>query len=90
MGLSSSADIHIRQRRALWRAKHRGTKELDHLLGCYAQKKIFTMQNQDLDRFEDFMNLSEAELQNSLIYLSVNEDFQYMDIVHDIRRYHGL
>lgn len=85
-----ATDLQIRRRRALWRAQHRGTKELDHLLGLYAERKIFKMKTIELDRFEGFLSLSERELQNYLLNPNLHADLEYSDIVNDIRSFHGL
>ena len=36
-------DLAMRRRRALYRATHRGSKELDFLLGRYAEQTVETM-----------------------------------------------
>ena len=41
-----------RRRRAAYRATHRGTKEMDWLLGRYAEAHLASMPDAELDEFE--------------------------------------
>ena len=36
----SGSDLGMRRRRALWRATHRGSKEMDFLLGRFAEAAV--------------------------------------------------
>ena len=42
----------MRRRRALWRATHRGSKEMDFLLGRYAEQTLDGMNATDIAAFE--------------------------------------
>ena len=48
----STAEIDPRRRKALYRAWHRGMREMDLLLGQFADAKIATMSQTDLAAFE--------------------------------------
>ena len=48
----SSAGLDPRRRRALYQAWHRGMREMDILLGQFADAKIGTMSEADLVAFE--------------------------------------
>ena len=48
-------DLEIRRRRAAYRASHRGTKELDIVLGRYAAARLAAMTEDELGRFERFL-----------------------------------
>lgn len=48
-----------RRKRILYRAWHRGTRELDMLIGRYAAARIETMTDTDLDRLEALMEAPE-------------------------------
>jgi antitoxin CptB len=56
-----------RQRRALFRATHRGTKEMDWLLGRYATAKVMTMVGDELTLFEALIQRPDPELQRWLM-----------------------
>ncbi|MFA5951080.1 MAG: succinate dehydrogenase assembly factor 2 [Hyphomicrobium sp.] len=60
-------DIEIRRRRAAWRAAHRGTKELDILVGGYAAAKLAFMAAHELGHFERFLEVGDPELQAWLL-----------------------
>jgi len=51
-----------RRRRALFRCQHRGMKETDVLLGRYAKAHLATMSDEDLDRFEVFLEENDNDL----------------------------
>jgi antitoxin CptB len=58
----SSATLEPRRRRALFRAWHRGTREMDLLLGRFADSQLPTMSDSQLDDFERLMELPDGDL----------------------------
>ncbi len=50
-------DLEMRRRRAAYRASHRGTKEMDIMLGRYAEARLPGMQDDELDAFERLLAL---------------------------------
>ena len=48
----SSADLDPRRRRLLFRARHRGTREMDIIMGRFAEARLPTMTDDELDTFE--------------------------------------
>ncbi len=48
----SGSDLGMRRRRALWRATHRGSKEMDFLLGRFAEPALDGMNATDISIFE--------------------------------------
>ena len=83
-------DIVIRRRRALWRATHRGTKELDILIGSYATARLDNMDAAELTRFEEFLTRQETELQALLLAPGAAGDVSYADIINAVRAFHGM
>jgi antitoxin CptB len=84
-------DIEVRRRRALWRAGHRGTKELDLLVGRFAEARLADMGTADLARFEDFLAATEPDLQAWLLApASAPAEGPFADLVAEIRSFHGL
>jgi antitoxin CptB len=83
-------DIETRRRRAAWRASHRGTKELDFLIGGYAEAKLAEMGEAELDRFEQFLRLADPELQRCLLGPAVPTEAQFGELVRAVRQFHGL
>ncbi len=57
----------IRRKRLRFRSRHRGTKELDLLLGGFADERLETMTEAELDRFEALLELPEPVLSAWLV-----------------------
>jgi antitoxin CptB len=83
-------DIETRRRRAAWRAAHRGTKELDLLIGTYADAKLAQMAEAELGHFESFLALNDPELQDWLLAPEPNAEPRFADLVCAVRQFHGL
>jgi len=82
-------DLDARRRRASYRAHHRGTKEMDLLVGRYADARIAAWSDEELLHFERFMNLPEPMLQ-AWILSGAPESGEFQDLLHDIRVFHQL
>jgi antitoxin CptB len=54
--------LEIRRKRALYRASHRGTKELDLILGRYARARVPGMDEAGLSEFERFLALPDPDI----------------------------
>ncbi len=62
-GLSrTSDDLDVRRRKALYHAWHRGTRELDLLLGRFADAEIGALSDDDLSAFERLMEAPDRDL----------------------------
>jgi antitoxin CptB len=55
-------DLSMRRRRLRYRAWHRGTKEMDLVLGPFADAFVERFGTAELDRLEAFMNESDTDL----------------------------
>lgn len=82
--------IEERRRRALYRAMHRGTKEMDWLLGKYAEARLEAMDDGELNEFERFMALPEPALQAWLMSGTGYDGNDFEGLIGRIRRFHGL
>jgi antitoxin CptB len=58
----SSHGLDARRRRALYRAWHRGTREMDLLLGTFADAYIAALDTADLLAFEALLDVGDPEL----------------------------
>lgn len=58
----SSADLDPRKRRLLFRAWHRGTREMDLLLGRFADHVLGDLDTDQLALFEQMLDLPDPEL----------------------------
>jgi antitoxin CptB len=83
-------DAESRRRRALYRASHRGTKEMDWLLGRYAAEQLAGMGAQTLERFERLLTLPDPELHDMIIYPEMAPAGEFADLISDLRAFHGL
>jgi antitoxin CptB len=52
----------IRRRRLLFRCWHRGTQEIDLLLGSFAETSLAGFDGTQLDRFEALLEVADADL----------------------------
>ena len=58
----SQTDLEITRKRLLWRATHRGIKEMDILVGGYAQKHLVAMSAADLEHFAGLLEIPDQDL----------------------------
>ncbi len=58
----SSADLEPRKRRALIRAWRRGTREMDLVLGGFADTHLEKLTAAELDEFEKILGLPDTDL----------------------------
>lgn len=60
-------DPDTRRRRVLFRATHRGTKEMDWLLGRFAESEVEKFDETELGAFEQFIALPDPDIQEWLL-----------------------
>ena len=58
----SSADLDPRRRRTLYRAWHRGIREMDLIMGRFADAEIGTLTDDELDAFEALIEVPDRDL----------------------------
>ena len=61
-GMRSSDGLDNRRRQALYRAWHRGMREMDMIFGPYANTHIADMSEADLTAFETLMSEQDTDL----------------------------
>lgn len=83
-------DVATRRRRALYRAMHRGTKEMDHLVGRYAEARLPSMSAAALARFERFLAMPDPMLQAWFFESGDGAAPEFREIISDMRCFHGL
>ena len=57
----SSADLGVRRRRALFRASHRGMREMDLIMGRFADAEIGALSEIELTQFEALLDVPDQE-----------------------------
>ena len=58
----TSAGLDVRRRKILFRAWHRGTREMDLLMGRFADAALADLSEAELDEFERLIDLPDADL----------------------------
>jgi len=58
----SSEGLNPRQRKVLFRCWHRGMREVDLLLGQFADARIDQLSEIELDQLENFMEAQDADI----------------------------
>jgi antitoxin CptB len=53
-----------RRRRLRYRSWHRGTREMDLLMGSFADAHIATFTSENMDKYEAILELSDPDLYN--------------------------
>jgi antitoxin CptB len=86
----TSDSLDIRRKRAVWRAHHRGTKEMDWLLGKYADAKLPTMDGDALEAFERLMALPDPDLNAWILDPALLTSREFAADIDSIRRFHKL
>jgi antitoxin CptB len=82
------ADDNSRRKRALYRAHHRGTKEMDIVLGGFADAEIARLSASDMDRFEVLLALPDPDI--DLMVKGAEAPPALADLMTRIRRHCGL
>lgn len=80
----TDTDLMTRRKRALYRANHRGTQEMDILIGGYVAAHLDSFDSAMLDRLETLMDHEETDLQAWLMGqrdIPENADRQLIDII---------
>lgn len=83
-------EIGIRRRRAAYRAHHRGTKEMDWLLGRFADAHLESLADPALSEFERFLELPDPELQQWILGPALAAAGDFDGLIARIRVFHGL
>lgn len=95
-----SEDLEIRRRRALYRAAHRGTKEMDLLMGRFAEARVRGMDEAALSQFERLLALADPDIQ-AWVLTSHDQGSEaangrtppapeFVELIKSLRSFHGL
>lgn len=58
----NSQNLEIARKRLLWRATHRGIKEMDLIVGGFAMARLNAMDNSQLAEFAELLELPDQQL----------------------------
>jgi len=60
--MRSSAGLDDRRKKLLFRAWHRGMREMDYVLGSFANNAIENMSDEELSQFEMLMRVPDPDM----------------------------
>jgi antitoxin CptB len=83
-------DAETRRRRAGYRASHRGTKEMDWVIGRFAEQALADMTAERLTAFEGLLGLPDPVLHEMVMDGVPVADDSIAALVAEIRAFHGL
>jgi antitoxin CptB len=83
-------DVETRRRRAAYRACHRGTKEMDWILGRFAHAALRAMSVDKLGLFERMLSLPDPDLQDMILHPELMPAGEFAQLVAAVRQFHGL
>ena len=82
------ADSDSRRKRALYRAHHRGTKEMDIILGTFADAELSRLSDDEIAAFEVLLALPDPEIDRMVKGAEPPPDLAIL--FTRTRRHHGL
>lgn len=62
--MSENETIENKRKRLIFRSDHRGTKEMDLILGTFAQKNVPGFSEEELDQYEELLKENDPNLYN--------------------------
>ena len=83
-------DLDSRRRRAAYRASHRGTKEMDWVLGRYAEASLADMSADTLTLFERLLTLPDPDLRDMILPPHMAAPVEFAELITAVRTFHGL
>ena len=88
--MMSGSDLGMRRRRALWRATHRGSKEMDFLLGRFAEQALDGMNAADIALFERLIETPDPAIESCVLEGYTLGEPDLDELIDRLRRFHGL
>jgi antitoxin CptB len=83
-------DVASRRRRAVFRAGHRGTKEMDWLMGRFAESRVAGMLPETLAEFERLLQMPDPELHDMILFPEIAPAGEFAALIAQLRSFHGL
>ena len=85
-----SDDLEMRRRRAAYRASHRGTKEMDLILGRFADAHLAGMSAEEMWGFERLIALPDPVLTQWFSQDETPAEPEFAELIAAMRALHGL
>jgi antitoxin CptB len=83
-------DVESRRRRVAFRATHRGNKEMDWLIGRFAQARLAAMSVEALIAFERLLLVPDPNLYDMIMHPEVAPAGEHERLIGELRAFHGL
>lgn len=83
-------DVESRRRRALYRAAHRGTKEMDWTLGRFAQAALPRLGADELALFERLLALPDPVIEDMILHPAEAPAGEYAALIAQVRDFYKL
>ena len=74
-------------KKLLYRANHRGTKEMDLVIGGFANENLNKLNSDELKEFELLLNFTDKELSSWLVDNKKNIDLENFSISKKIKEF---
>ncbi|MEK0436177.1 MAG: hypothetical protein RLZZ530_142 [Pseudomonadota bacterium] len=74
-------------KKLLYRSNHRGTKEMDLLIGGFANENLKKFTLEELNEFEILLNFTDKELSSWLVDNNSNKELENLSISKKIKNF---
>ena len=89
--VETDENLATRRRRALYRATHRGTKEMDWILGRFARAELPAMNADELAVFETLLSLPDPDIENWVKFgMPDGQGGDVAGLINQVRRFHAI
>ena len=78
--------MEIYLKKLLFKASHRGTKEMDIILGNFAKKNLESMDIDNLKLFEELLEIPDPDLYKWFTSEDINTPEKFLDLVKEISK----
>ncbi len=86
----TTPSLDVRRKRAAYRANYRGTKEMDWLMGKFAEGCLASMSVAELTEFEHLLSLPDPDLHQWILDPTLVGDDALAPLILAIHNFHGL
>jgi antitoxin CptB len=86
---ASNLSLDARQRRILFRSWHRGTREMDLVLGRFADAEIASLGSSELDDYERLLEAPDADVLRWLTGEAATPRLYDTPVLRKIRAFHS-
>ena len=78
--------MEIYLKKLLFKASHRGTKEMDIILGNFAKKNLDSMNNDNLKLFEELLEVPDPDLYKLFTSDDISIPEKFLNLVKEISK----